>query len=106
MTAELTVRGAVALLTVTTASWAPKSRVPPETVTPAVLAERMAPEATVKVLPPWATVKAVPAPKRRALTERAEACVSAATRLMFCPAVRVAANSSVGLSGRRPPVAE
>ena len=52
VTADETVSGAE--LTAMTASWAPKSRVPPEIVTPAVLAERMAPEATVRVLPAWA----------------------------------------------------
>ena len=52
VTADETVSGAE--LTAMTASWAPKSRVPPEIVTPAVLAERMAPEATVSVLPAWA----------------------------------------------------
>ena len=106
VTPEETVRGALASRTATMASWAPKSRVPPEIVTPTVLAERIAPEATFRVLPAWVTAKATVPPRRRALTERLAAWAAAAVRLMLSPAVRVPESSSTGLSGRRPPVAE
>ena len=45
------------------------------------------------------------APRRRALIERLPVWVAAAMRAMLSPAVSVAESSSVGLSGRRPPVA-
>ena len=104
VTPEETVKGEA--LTPMIASRAPKSRVPPEIVTPTVLDERMAPEATFRVLPAWVTAKAAVPPRRRALTERLAAWAAAAVRLMLSPAVSVRENSSTGLSGRRPPVAE